>query len=48
MLAATYNPGNNSVTLLLGSSKKGAAMQLTIAGLRGIGEAPLSESVIEL
>ncbi len=48
VLAATYNPGNNSVTLLLGGSKKGIAMQLTIGGLRSSGEAPLSESVIEL
>jgi hypothetical protein len=45
---ASYNPGNHSVTLFLGDSKKRATMQLTIEGLRSSSEAPLSESVIDL
>lgn len=48
VLAATYNPGNNSVTLILGKSQKAAAMQVVITGLRSTGESPLSESVISL
>jgi hypothetical protein len=35
VLGAVYKPNNNSVTLLLGSSTKGKAMQLVASGLRG-------------
>ena len=48
VLVASYNMNNDSVTLLLGPSKAGAAMQLTIAGLFGSNGEPLATSIIEL
>ena len=47
-MTASYNPGNNSVTVLLGPTKAGTATQLMMTGLYGGNEQPLATSVIEL
>ncbi len=48
VLAASYDSGNNSVTLLLGKSQKGAALQLAISGLRGVNGSPMATDDIGL
>jgi hypothetical protein len=46
--AASYNPGDNSVTLFLGKSQKGKTLQLIVDGVRGGNGSAMSESVIDL
>ena len=48
VVAATFNPGNDSLTLLLGPSTKGKVLQLMVSGLSGKDGEPVSNSSVNL
>jgi hypothetical protein len=48
ILSATYNSGNNSVTLALGKSTAGKPLTLTASGLVSLGGEPVEAIVTNL